>query len=281
MIHQYATEIATEIRLTRSQHSGSFLVVEGRDDRLFMEGFTCSVACRIMVVQGKQNVCEVIRILDESNFDGVLGLVDADFDRVASIPSRGPNILMPEYHDLETMLLCSPALDRILIEFGSQTKLETFGEDVLDGLISRALPLGYLRLYSMRNELGLTFDGLNYSAWIDRASFHVHATRLINEVKNRSQRQNLPADTLETAIQQLENAGYHPREVCNGTDLIEILSIGLLSVLGTNATRTVSGNALRRYLRLAYTEQYFAMSTLGRDIRVWESQSTGYQVLRR
>ena len=179
------------------------------------------------------------------------------------------------------MLLCSPALDRILIEFGSQSKLETFGEDVLDGLISRALPLGYLRLYSMRSGLGLTFDGLNYSAWIDRASFHVHTTRLISEVKNRSQRQNFPADTLETTIQQLENAGYHPREVCNGTDLIEILSIGLLRVLGTNATGTVSGNALRSHLRVAYTKQDFTMSTLGRDIRVWESQSTGYQVLRR
>ena len=130
MIHQSATEIATEIRLTRSQHSGSFLVVEGRDDRLFMEGFTCRVTCNIMVAQGKQNVCEVIRILDESNFAGVLGLVDADFDRVESIPSRGPNILMPEYHDLETMLLCSPALDRILIEFGSQDKIDDFGENV-------------------------------------------------------------------------------------------------------------------------------------------------------
>ena len=281
MIHQSATEIATEIRLTRSQHSGSFLVVEGRDDRLFMEGFTCHVTCNIMVAQGKQNVCEVIRILDESNFAGVLGLVDADFDRVESIPSRGPNILMPEYHDLETMLLCSPALDRILIEFGSQDKIDDFGENVLDALISRALPAGYLRLHSARNSLNLRFDGMAYSAWIDRASFDARTDRLINEVKNRSQHQNLSSNTLETAIQQLENAYYAPREVCNGTDLIEILSIGLLSVLGTNATGTVSGNALRRYLRLAYTEQDFTMSTLGRDIRVWECQSSGYQVLRR
>ena len=281
MIDRYAQEIANEIRQTRSQHPGPFLVVEGRDDRLFMEGFTSSAACRIMVVQGKQNVCEVIRILDESNFDGVLGLVDADFDRVESIPSRGPNILMPEYHDLETMLLCSPALDRILIEFGSQKKLETFGEDVLDGLISRALPPGYLRLYSMRNELSLTFDGLNYSAWIDRASFHVHTTRLINEVKNRSQRQNLSSNTLETAIRQLETAGFHPREVCNGADLIEILSIGLRSKLGNNSPSEVRADILRRSLRLTYTKQDFTMSTLGRDIRVWESRSDEYQVLRR
>ena len=95
-----------------------------------------------MVVQGKQNVCEVVRILDNDNFDGVLGLVDADFDRIEGVPARGPNIVMPEYHDLETMLLCSQALDRILVEFGSQDKIDDFGENVLDALINRALPAG-------------------------------------------------------------------------------------------------------------------------------------------
>ena len=281
MIHQRAVEIANEIRLTRSQHSGSFLVVEGRDDRLFMRNFTDRAACNIVVAEGKENVCKVIRILDDDNFTRVLSLVDADFDRVESIPSRGPNILMPEYHDLETMLLCSPALDRILIEFGSQTKLETFGEDVLDGLISRALPLGYLRLYSMRNELGLTFDGLNYSAWIDRASFHVHATRLINEVKNRSQRHDLSSNDLEVAIQEIKEADHDTREICTGTDLIEILSIGLRSKLGSNSTSVVNAEILRRSLRLAYTEQEFSMSNLGRDIANWEALGSGFQVMRK
>ncbi len=281
MTHQYATEIATEIRLTRSQHSGSFLVVEGRDDRLFMEGFICRAACRIMVVQGKQNVCEVVRILDNDNFDGVLGLVEADFDRIEGVPARGPNIVMPEYHDLETMLLCSQALDRILVEFGSQDKIDDFGENVLDALISRALPAGYLRLHSARNSLNLRFDGMAYSAWVDRASFEARTDRLINEAKNRSQRQNLSSNALETAIRQLENAGFHPREVCNGADLIEILSIGLRSKLGNKSPSEVRADILRRSLRLTYTEQEFSMSNLGKDIASWEALGVGFQVLRK
>ena len=281
MIHQYAIEIATEIRLTRSQHSGSFLVVEGRDDRLFMEGFTCRVTCNIMVAQGKQNVCEVVRILDNHNFDGVLGLVDADFDRIEGVPARGPNIVMPEYHDLETMLLCSQALDRILVEFGSQDKIDDFGENVLDALISRALPAGYLRLHSARNSLNLRFDGMAYSAWIDRASFDARTDRLINEAKSRSQRQNLSSNALETAIRQLETAGFHPREVCNGADLIEILSIGLRSKLGNRSPPAVNAKTLRQSLRLAYTEQEFSMSNLGKDIASWEALGVGFQVLRK
>ncbi len=144
------------------------------------------MTCKIVVAQGKQNVCEVIRILDDDNFPGALGLIDADFDRIEGSQSTGPNILMPEYHDLETMLMCSPALDRVLVEFGSQDKLENFGENVLETLIDRALPVGYLRLHSLRIGLDLTFHGLNYSAWIDRASFRGSTARLIDEVKDRS-----------------------------------------------------------------------------------------------
>ena len=128
-------------------------------------------------------------------------------------------------------------------------------------------------MHSARNSLNLRFDGMAYSAWIDRASFHARTDRLINEAKNRSQRQNLSSNALETAIRQLETAGFHPREVCNGADLIEILSIGLRSKLGNNSPSEVRVDILRRSLRLTYTEQEFTMSTLGRDIRVWESQS--------
>ena len=208
MIHQRAVEIADEIRLTRSQHSGSFLVVEGRDDRLFMQNFTDRSACNIVVAEGKENVCTVVSILDDDNFTGVLGLIDADFDRIENVQSRGPNILMPEYHDLETMLLCSSALDRVLAEFGSQEKLATFEEEVLEGLLSRALPLGYLRLYSARKSLNLRFDGMTYSAWVDRASFDVRIDRLINEVKNRYSK--MPAITPAKYVTAPTSLKYFP-----------------------------------------------------------------------
>ena len=79
MIARRPTIIANEIRMKRSQYQGTFLVVEGRDDRLFMERFICHEICKIEVAEGKENVCEVLRILESDNFMGVLGLIDADF----------------------------------------------------------------------------------------------------------------------------------------------------------------------------------------------------------
>ena len=57
-------------------------VVEGSDDRHFMEHFICSDCCEIVVAQGKQKVCDVIRILENDCFPGCLGLVDADLNRI-------------------------------------------------------------------------------------------------------------------------------------------------------------------------------------------------------
>ncbi len=148
-LHTRPVAKANEIRMKRSLYKGSFFLVEGRDNRLFMHHFIGS-QCKIEVTQGKNAVCEVIEILDnDNNFTGALGMVDADFDRIEGKQDRGPNIVMPECHDLETMLICSPALDRVLVEFGSQEKLEDFEEDVLGALLKRALPAGHLRLYSL------------------------------------------------------------------------------------------------------------------------------------
>ena len=281
MMRRRPVVIANEIRMRRSQHQGPFLVVEGRDDRLFMEQFTSPGSCKVVVAEGKQSVCEVIDILENDDFKGALGLIDSDFDRVEGGEATSPNIVKPEFHDLETMLICSPALDRVLSEVGSQDKLERFGKDVLEELIARALPVAHLRLYSVRNGLNLRFRGLKYSAWIDPVSFEAKVSSLIEEVKNHSQRLDMASEALAVGIREVETADLEPREICNGQDLIEVLSVGLRRVLGTNDASSVNGDKLRRYLRLAFSIQDFAASSLSREIRRWEAENDGFPLLRK
>ena len=280
MIHSYSYEIANEIRMSRSQFSGTFLIVEGRDDRLFMQSFISPSKCTIIVAEGKQKVCDVINNLEKGNFDGVLGLIDADFDRIEGSTDRSQNLVMPEHHDLIMMLVSSPALDRILTELGSRNKLKAFEEDVLEALIDRALPVGYLRLYSMREELCLQFRGQKYSDWIDLTSFVANTEKLIETVKNYSQRHDLSSSVLADAIRELHGSQYNPYEICNGTDVIEILSIGLRRVLGNNNAKEVESESLKSSLRLAYSEQQFCSSDLMRDIEKWQHQNPKYQVLK-
>ena len=280
MSHRTPHEIANEIRMIRSQYSGTFLIVEGQDDRLFMESFISRLTCTIEVAEGKENVCDVIDILDKDNFDGVLGLIDADFDRIEGIPDRNHNLVMPECHDLIMMLVRSPALDRTLTELGSRPKLAAFKENVLNALINRALPVGYLRLYSLREEINLRFRNMNYSAWINRSSFVADTPALIETVKNHSQRPDLSSSVLAMAIEELYGTVHDPYEICNGTDVIEILSIGLRRVLGNRNAQEVGVEILKSFLRVAYSEQNFSSSDLKRDIEEWQSKRPGFQVLK-
>lgn len=179
MMRRRPVVIANEIRLKRSQHAGSFLVVEGRDDRLFCQRFIDLASCKIVVAENKENVIDVVQILEENEFEGVVGVVDSDFDFIEGRIASSPNLASTDLHDLECMLLQSAALEALLSEFGSQTKLDGFGRDIREVLIAAASPTGYLRLYSERNGLDLRFDGINYSRCVDRQTLETDRQALI------------------------------------------------------------------------------------------------------
>lgn len=280
MIERLAVEVANEIRMLRSHHSSSFLVVEGATDRLFMEAFTCEASCQVIVADGKTNVRQVLHILDDSGFDGVIGLIDADFDRITGGYTVSQNIVMYDRHDLETMLFSSTAFDRVLLEFGSPAKISQYSSDVRGKIVSRSLAIGCFRLHSAQARLGLRFNGLDYSRWIDRPSFNWTVAKLVSAVKNLSQRHDLNSVTLETSIRRLMNCGYDSYEICQGWDLLAVLSIGLRGVLGTCSASEVSVSVLGRSLRLAYSEQEFATSRVMKSCRRWETDSGGYRILR-
>ena len=280
MIHRRAVVVANEIRLKRSQHQGAFLIVEGRDDRLFSERFIFNPACKIVVAEGKARVCEVVRILDDDGFTGHLGVVDSDFDRIEGRLPASCNLVSSGIHDLECMLLQSSALDALLIEFGSREKLERFGHDVRSALLTAAYPIGCLRLHSERLGLSLNFQELTYTHCVDHNTMQIDRGSLIREVKNRSQRPDLTERVLNEALHAIEAEAHDPWVICAGSDLLGILSVGLRSALGTNNSTTVHDDNLRRSLRLAYSNDEFAASELRRSIHQWQSKYPHFRILR-
>jgi hypothetical protein len=278
-----AVVIANEIRLRRSQHLGSFIVIEGRNDRLFYERFFDLQQCKLVVADGKEKVCEVVRILDADNFRGVLGIVDADFDLLEEIPVSSYNVIRGNCHDIEAMLICSPALDRVLREFGSEDKIQRLvtsaGRDIRHILLAAASPLGYLRWHSLRSNLRLRFEGLSFGRFIDMTTLTADRSTLIATVKNHSQRQELQSDDLELAIRELENPNHDRWQLCNGHDLVGVLSIGLRRAFGSQSAGAVGIEELERALRLSYEAVDFAASDLCRTIREWEQRNTRFQVL--
>src|SRR5262245_19497546 len=119
-------EIANEIRMTRTSHDGAFLIVEGDTDARFYKRMVDSGKCRISIAHNRENAVQLVTILQGDNFAGFLAIVDADFDVLEGAVFGSSNIFLTDTHDLETMMLKSPALEKLLLEMESETKLDDF-----------------------------------------------------------------------------------------------------------------------------------------------------------
>jgi Protein of unknown function (DUF4435) len=273
MIGQRPLVIANEIRLWRAVHKGAFLLLEGRDDRLFYERFVDRIACKIRVVENKANVCKIIEILDADGFLGVIGVVDADFDLIEGRRTVSANLVIGDSQDLESMLVRSLALESVLVEFGSADKIERFGRDIRTTILQAAYPLACLRLYSERSGGVLRFDGLAYREFVDRRTLKVDVTALVRAVKNCSQRPDISEADLVEQIELIEREGHDPWQMCAADDLLATLSIGLRGPLGNNDANQVRDEQLRRALRLAFNENHFATSAPYLAIQQWQASN--------
>jgi Protein of unknown function (DUF4435) len=267
---------ANQIRLRRSTFFGTFLLVEGSSDKIFYKRFIDKIVCQIVVMAGKIRVIGVLAILEKASFDGVLGIVDADFDRLEGSVHESVNLLRTDTHDLETMLIDSPALDKVIAEFGSAEKIAKLNLDVSTSLVDAGKSIGYLRWVSQCERLNLKFSDLKFSKFINEQTLQINEPALIQEVKNKSQALSLKTEDLQQRISDEKSKGFNPWQVCCGHDLVEILALGLRKGIGT---MSVDVDSLERSLRLAYEEVYFRKTQLWVNIRQWESNNQPFQVL--
>jgi Protein of unknown function (DUF4435) len=256
---------ANQIRLRRSTFLGAFLLVEGSSDKAFYERFVDKSICEFVIMLGKNRVIAVLGILDESSFQGVVAIVDADFDRLEPSPYHSPNLLRTDTHDLETMLIDSPALDKVIAEFGSEEKIAKFGS-VRAALVEAGISIGYLRWISLSDELNLTFNGIKFGKFINEQTLQIDELELIKEVKNKSQALSLDSRDIQQWMTNKKSDNHDRLQVCCGHDLVEILSLGLRKAIGT---MKVEVDSLERSLRLAYEEVYFQQTQLYSDLHKW------------
>ena len=278
-----ANHLANEIRMTRTQFQGSFLIVEGQtaDFRVYKRLVDPKQA-KIIPAHNKDKALAALKILENADFDGVVAIVDADFWRLEGIEPTSPNLFMTDTHDLETMLLESPSLGKLLDEFGSEKKITNFTAnnkmEVRQALLTAAGPIGYLRWVSQRNNLSLTFEGIIFSRFIDRDTLHIDISKLIREVKNKSRRHDLNESDLQDKIDELTDPQHNSWDICCGHDLVSILSFGLYRVLGSNQRREVEPEVLEKFLRTGYESADFLSTQLYQSLRGWETSNSPFRI---
>ncbi len=275
---------ANAIRLQRSTFSGTFLLVEGSTDKIFYERFTDKVQCKIVTVLGKPYIkaraIAILTLLETSDFQGILAIVDADFDRLNLTLHPSPNLLQTDTHDLETMLLNSFALDKVIAEFGSEEKIANLRRDVKAIFLEAGMVIGYLRWVSQLKQFNLAFSNIKFSSFLDEKTLQIDELKLIQKVKKKTQALSLKDEELQQCLLSQKDKTHDPWQVCCGHDLIEILSFGFRKAIGSSKATDVEPLSLERNLRLAYEASYFLKSQLYQDICAWESGNQSFKVLR-
>src|SRR5213592_1693461 len=117
--------LADRIRLHRQVDKRPVLVIEGPSDRMLINRLMPS-AVALFEAGTRDAVIEVAGGV--SGLDRVGCVLDRDFDdAVAAAEARGLPVFPYDDADLEAMLWWSPALDDVVAEMGSQTKVRRFG----------------------------------------------------------------------------------------------------------------------------------------------------------
>lgn len=271
--------IANQIRMRRSAYTGTFIIVEGSTDVRVYERCVDSKKCEFSIAHNKDNAISALKILQNDNFAGVLAIIDADFSRLEKSLPPTPNLLLTDYHDLENMLIQSPALDKVMSEYGSAEKISKLRQDIRLTLLEIGKKIGYLRLVSLKFNLALKFEDLDFKKFIDDKTLAINLLKMIGTVKNHSQKHALLETDIQNKLENLQDDSHDPYQVCCGHDLICILSIGLCKVWGTWNNNDVKADVIERSLRLAYEESYFRSTELYLSIQRWENINQPYQVL--
>ncbi|MEG4534737.1 DUF4435 domain-containing protein [Microcoleus sp. D2_18a_D3] len=254
-------------------------MVEGDTDARVWTNLVHSTKCRVENAYNKDKAVQVLNILEQGNFAGVLAVVDADFDILEGTVPLSPNLLFTDTHDLETMLLKSPALEKVLLEHGSEDKIKSFGKDIRQTLLESAKIIGYLRWASLKFDYCLKFEDLAFKKFVDDRTLILNESELIKTVKNNSQKLGLDETEVKARMNSLKTNAQDMWYICCGHDMIEILSIALCKALGSCNSKTVEPNVLEQNLRLAYESSYFCKTQLYAAIQQWEKNNQPFQVL--
>lgn len=276
--------VGTESAFFNAARPTAFLLVEGRADELFWRLHIDRHSCEVREHGGRERALAELRSAGETGKRGVVACLDADFDRLDGTLANEAHVVWTDLHDLELVLIHSPALERLLIELGSPAKRADFERErgaVRDALLAHGVKLGRLRWLSKRQQLGLVFRKdksgeltyLPYQDFCDLRQFTVDDQELVQMVLNFSNRHDLKANDLLVQMNALPEVDAG--QLCVGHDLLGLLEIGLRKKLGS---KNRSREEIERALRLAFHRDDLERTEMFAQLTAWEAANAPFRL---
>lgn len=225
---------------------------------------------------GKGPVLTAIADLLQRRIPGCVGIIDADLDHLEG-RVHPPGIVLSEGHDREGDLARSPALDELVAASAGPaavSRLIGTGATLRGALVERALPFGLLRWRCHEHGIEFPAGRLSPFRFVDKNSWGFDENALYDEaaLTLAIRRDELDND-LSSRRARLPDAWH----VCNGHDLVAILTIALQHGLGLRK-RYPTEESVDAALSLALDSTHLAGFPMWRNLGAWEMLNRPFEI---
>lgn len=270
--------------LNASRMSGtSYMFVEGVSDENFWKRFINKTTIRIQQVNGWENVAKCVLEFNQASLNKYcIGIIDYDFESIYPYKDlTEENIFFTDYHDLEMMIILSPAWEAALTSLDRSNRLQVSHKNILMDVFEITDKIGYLKLSSLKENLRLIFKKYNknheiewpkYEKFIDKRGIYEGNDKLINyfySYTNSNTNDSIPSlqVIMEKFNKEIINK-YSSQHLSNGHDVIHILVILLKRKFKLNENY-ISIETIEIALRSAFNYDMLKRTKIFKSIIEW------------
>ncbi|MBK9643971.1 MAG: DUF4435 domain-containing protein [Deltaproteobacteria bacterium] len=184
---QQRESVAAKVVIRRSVFDGAIMLVEGPSDADFWTSFARRGALHCEPCSGRHTLIQEHATLHKTDrLTGVVSVMDADWDHIDQTQHTLPDLFVTDTRDLESMLLRTAALDKLLDNRADATKLAALeaeeGAEFRELLLARAVEFGRLRLLHHRRHLPFEFRERFVRHNVDKERWRVSTDTLYQDL---------------------------------------------------------------------------------------------------
>jgi len=248
------------------------VVVEGDSDYKLFRKLISHERIKIESIDGKKQLIQVMKTLSVEFPEQILGICDADFDHLMGEAEDRKEyaVFVTDEHDIEIMMLFSPALHAFYDEYSSKENIDIIKELALKNILNASYYLGLIRWLNIEYHFNLNFKGMNYSQFIhaDKLRIELNEDALIDALLNRSPKlsQGVNKESLLAVIEEFNEKSKCERQVCCGHDVTNIMAL-IYRQHWASVETNMSFQKIEMALRVGYPKSHFYKTRLFESLR--------------
>jgi hypothetical protein len=272
--------LARQVRMERQNHKGSFLLLEGKTDKLRLRRFINEKDCSVVPCFGKKPLMEAIEILYEDGFAGALGLVDADFDRLLSKYQKHEGLIWSDTHDFDLDIARTSVLDRYLSEVADEEKISMLGgpQALFTKILELLRPLSAMRFANEKHSLGYNLQSLKIYTFFNGSVIDV--AEMVQAVSQGRFSNAKDRENLTRMIERYRNTKFDLSQFTSGHDFCAALGIILREKIGSRHLMQSLRSEVEMHLRLTVDSDHLQETAVYGSITQWQQENVPYRVLK-